>query len=388
MNRFSTAMWDFSWATRRFGNEAEYADWDKVLDELSERGYDNVRIDAFPHLIAADRNDTVTQKVAILPQRRRFMWGNHNPVEITPRQDLIGFIRKCSERKLTVGLSSWYIPDSASRHEQVCTPEDFTRIWDETLQFIDDAGLLGAIKWVDLCNEFPVDLWAPGAARNIFGTRFKSPLGVGIRGLPWRKIWSERTQAYLTDAVGSLRKKWPTLKFCYSFCELTGPQLRSLDVSNFDVAEIHCWLTDSIPWSMSSLQLASLMELPMGTEMHAKRMASVPVSTLKEWLDEVLTPRMKTWSDWASENSLPLITTEGWGPTNYCDLAGVDDEWKWVRQFSELAVERSIELGWTGICTNNFCQPHHVGMWSDVSWHRELTDAIRNSQVSRVIEDC
>ncbi|MBW2293056.1 MAG: cellulase, partial [Deltaproteobacteria bacterium] len=43
-------MWDFSWATRRSGNEAEYADWDKVLDQLAERGYDNVRIDAFPHL--------------------------------------------------------------------------------------------------------------------------------------------------------------------------------------------------------------------------------------------------------------------------------------------------------------------------------------------------
>ena len=48
MRRFATAMWDFSWATRRFGNEAEYADWDRALDELAERGYDNVRSEALP----------------------------------------------------------------------------------------------------------------------------------------------------------------------------------------------------------------------------------------------------------------------------------------------------------------------------------------------------
>ena len=62
MERFATAMWDFSWATRRFDNEAEYADWDRALDGLAERGYNNVRIDAFPHLIAADRDGAVVDR--------------------------------------------------------------------------------------------------------------------------------------------------------------------------------------------------------------------------------------------------------------------------------------------------------------------------------------
>ena len=29
-------MWEFSWVVRRTGAEAEYADWDRVLDELAE----------------------------------------------------------------------------------------------------------------------------------------------------------------------------------------------------------------------------------------------------------------------------------------------------------------------------------------------------------------
>lgn len=372
-------MWDFSWATRRFGNEAEYADWDKVLDQVSERGYDNVRIDAFPHLIASDRNGSVTQKFTILPQRKRFMWGNHKPVEISPRQDLIAFVQKCSERGITVGLSSWYIPDSTGRQNQVCTPEDYTRIWDETLKYIHDADLLKTIKWVDLCNEFPLDLWAPGAARDIFGRSHTTLLGVGLRGLPWRRWWAVRTQEYLTTAVGRLKTKWPTLKFCYSFCDLAGSSLRALDVSEFDVAEVHCWLTDSVRWNISSLQIAPLLELPFGTKLHAKRMITTPTHRLKNWLDTFLTPKMVTWSNWASKNSLPLITTEGWGPTNYCDLPNVDGEWTWVRKFTEIAVEKAIELGWTGICTSNFCQPHHKGMWEDSSWHLELTDEIRKA---------
>lgn len=46
-------MWDFSWLERRWPG-AGYEDWDKVLDELLEQGYNAIRIDAYPHLIAED----------------------------------------------------------------------------------------------------------------------------------------------------------------------------------------------------------------------------------------------------------------------------------------------------------------------------------------------
>src|SRR5512141_368940 len=45
------AMWDFSWILRhhRYG---EFENWDRVLNELAERGYNAIRMDAMPHLVA------------------------------------------------------------------------------------------------------------------------------------------------------------------------------------------------------------------------------------------------------------------------------------------------------------------------------------------------
>lgn len=40
-------MWDFSWIERRW-DSAGFEDWNAALDGVKERGYDAVRIDAFP----------------------------------------------------------------------------------------------------------------------------------------------------------------------------------------------------------------------------------------------------------------------------------------------------------------------------------------------------
>ena len=377
MDRFATAMWDFSWATRRFENEAEYADWDRVLDGLAERGYNNVRIDAFPHLIAADQSGAVVDRFDILPQRKRFMWGNHEIVEIEPRTDLIAFIGKCKKRDISIGLSTWFNGDSRNRRDRVRTPDDYFRIWNETLELIDSAGLIDRIVWVDLCNEFPLDLWAWGAAPEIFGSRCSTPISVGVRGKAWEDSAIERAQDYFSISISKLKQKWPRLRFCYSLCSIGSRNTRSMDVSQFDVAEVHCWLGDNLPWNMATMQVATLLEVPLGTQLHAALTCGTSAKKLHQWLDDTLAPQMTKWSKWANENELPLITTEGWGPINY--EARKPSDWRWVKEFAALAVEKAVEMGWTGICTSNFCQPHHQDMWSDVQWHQEMTSPIRGA---------
>jgi hypothetical protein len=72
------AMWDFSWLERRYPG-GSYEDWDQALDELIERGYDAVRIDAFPHFVATD-----PRRIWTLPpnQMAHNDWGASGTVDV------------------------------------------------------------------------------------------------------------------------------------------------------------------------------------------------------------------------------------------------------------------------------------------------------------------
>ena len=86
--RLALTMWDFSWLTRREGHEAEYADFDDVLDELVDRGYNCVRIDAFPHLVARGSDGELVERFTILPEPFSAQWGNSTPVNVDPWSDI------------------------------------------------------------------------------------------------------------------------------------------------------------------------------------------------------------------------------------------------------------------------------------------------------------
>jgi hypothetical protein len=101
-------MWEFSWIERRWPG-AGYEDWDQALDELVVRGYNAVRIDAFPHLLAADPHKTWT----LWPEWNTQMWGSPDVNRIVPVPALFDFLGKCRDRGIMVGLSTWYRKDDA-----------------------------------------------------------------------------------------------------------------------------------------------------------------------------------------------------------------------------------------------------------------------------------
>jgi hypothetical protein len=71
-------MWEFSWIERRWPG-AGYEDWDRALDELTDRGYNAVRIDPFPHLLSTDPHRTWT----IWPEWNTQDWGSPDVNRIT-----------------------------------------------------------------------------------------------------------------------------------------------------------------------------------------------------------------------------------------------------------------------------------------------------------------
>ena len=80
------AMWDFSWLLRHHP-AGEFWDWSKVLDELVERGYNAMRIDVFPALVAAGPDGTVVEEF-YFPKSdwKPAMWGNNCSMKARPRR--------------------------------------------------------------------------------------------------------------------------------------------------------------------------------------------------------------------------------------------------------------------------------------------------------------
>lgn len=378
-SRFACTMWEFSWLVRRSGKEAEYANWDRVLDELAERGYNCIRIDAFPHLVAADALGARVDEFTILPQPGYFMWGNHEAVQANPRAGLVEFIGKAKQRGIYIGLSSWFNDDTLHRRAEVRTPADYARIWMETLDLLDGASLLDRIVWVDLCNEFPLPIWSAGAFEAIFGALPQDLAGIGaIMNGEWSSHSLQTMQRYFDDSIAPLHAKYPDLKYTFSLVGIGAAQVQNLDVSAFGVAEPHIWLTDDAQWMMESGQVLALTGAPDAVRIHAEKMRDLYAPNRDAYF-RILEARLDFWAAWARAKNLPLFTTEAWGPVNYDDVTpnGDGGEWHWVKDICAEGVRLAVEKGWTGICTSNFCQPHFEGMWADVAWHKEMTQLIR-----------
>lgn len=83
--------------------------------------------------------------------------------QVQPNLNL--FLSKCKERDIKVGLSSWYRLDVDEVCLKLDTPEKLADCWLTTLRSIEEDGLLDTILYVDLCNEWPGDSWAPFFAK-------------------------------------------------------------------------------------------------------------------------------------------------------------------------------------------------------------------------------
>jgi len=124
-------MWDFSWLERRWPGTG-YEDWDQALDELVERGYNAVRIDAFPHLVAEDphREWTLNEVWSIQT------WGSPDINRVRVQPGLNTFLAKCRQRDVKVGLSSWFRDDLEHTRMKILSAQQMGECWIKTLESI------------------------------------------------------------------------------------------------------------------------------------------------------------------------------------------------------------------------------------------------------------
>jgi hypothetical protein len=354
-------MWDFSWLERRWPG-AGYEDWDRALDELKHRGYDAVRIDAYPHLVAAGAD----REWEILPPWNQQDWGSPAKVKVQVLPGLAKFIRKCKERSILVGLSTWFQRDSTEQRLKVRSPEQHAAIWAETLDQLDHAGVLDNVFYVDFCNEWPLDCWAPFYERP------------ASEGGDWR---TPRSLSWMRKAAGILREKYPSMPYTFSFTTNLGREdVRDVDVSFLDFLEPHRWMAQASDFYQQVGYDYERFE-PKGYENLVENAERIYLSNPQHWKD-CLGAAVDAVAEWSIATGKPLITTEGWSVVDYKDWPGL--KWDWVKELSEWGTRKVCSTGrWAAICTSNFCGPQFVGMWRDVDWHRRLTDAIHEASLPK-----
>lgn len=353
------AMWDFSWLERRWPG-AGYEDWRQIIDELKERGYDAVRIDAYPHLIAADGHGEWT----LLPRWNQVAWGAPSLIKLTDiAGNLLEFMSICKEKGVLVALSTWFRTDANHTELQIKTPEDLATIWQKTIRTVQEAGLLDTVLYVDLCNEYPAKPWTPFLYQST--------------GLSEIKRSAEVSTRWMEQSLERLRSHYPDLNYTFSV-DREFDELELQEVSFLDFLEPHVWMTQFTDFYQQVGYNFEAFE-PTGFD-NLVRHGQALYDSKPEYWQEKLCEGIDRIAEWSVRTGKPLITTECWGLVDYKDWPMLD--WKIIKELCELGVRRAVSKGvWVGIATSNFCGPQFAGMWRDAGWHRQLTDLIHGGSL-------
>jgi hypothetical protein len=351
-------MWEFSWIERRWPG-AGYEDWDRALDELKQRGYNAVRIDPFPHLLAADPHKTWT----LWPEWNTQMWGSPDVNRIVLLPALFEFIGKCRDRGIKVGLSTWYRKDDADTRMTITSPEVMSANWIKPLDLIAGAGLIDSILYTDLCNEWPGEDWAP----------FMKPLTYGQ--------WSNpRSLDFMHKSIALVRAKYPSMPLLYSIATGSG-QLIGPDLRDFDLLDPHIWMAQQYGGEFYKLAGYAYERFdPKGYTSLSLKAEDVYRARPDYW-QKGLEDAIDTFAEVSSKIKMPLITTECWAVVDYKDWPLL--KWDWVKDICAIGVRRAASSGrWLAMATSNFCGPQFAGMWRDVKWHQQLTHQIKSADVA------
>jgi hypothetical protein len=353
-------MWEFSWIERRWDG-AGYEDWDRALDELVERGYNAVRIDPFPHLLASDAHKTWT----LLPEWNTQVWGSPDVNRIVLLPALFEFIGKCRARGIMVGLSTWYRQDDANTRMTITGPDVMAAYWVKTLDMIAGAGLLDTILYTDLCNEWPGDAWAP----------FMKPhLNFGEWDHPASLSFMHRT-------IALVRAHYPKMPLFFSCSSDRVENYLEQDLSDFDLLDPHVWMAQENDGEFYKLTGYAYERFDPKGYTNLSLKAEPTYRTRPQYWQDLLARKIDRLAMVGNKLSKPLVTTECWAIVDYKDWPLL--KWDWVKDLCTLGAQRAASSGqWLAIASSNFCGPQFVGMWRDKAWHQNMTRAIKSASIS------
>lgn len=380
--RLAIAMWDFSWILRhhRYG---EFENWDQVLEGLSNRGYNAIRIDAMPQFIASYSDGTVMEEFRCVKEGwKPSLWGNDYTTTIHPREALLEFLPKCRKYGIRVGLATWFLRHGAGREDIYMEEGGLNRAWLETLSFLDEHGLLEDILYVDLLNEYPFwhgyDWLKKGLddRNDIDMFKHNNPeanvpdfdVSSMDKFNPVQKIFYSE---FANELITKLKGQFPKLDFFVSLD--SGMALKDMDMSKFSALDYHIWFAhyNTIPGLNEIGSRDQTLELNLIYN-NLLRYWNENKEALVQWMDN----RLKMISETAAKQGIPCGNTEGWGPISWFDHPELD--WKWVKTSAEICIDLALHHdNYKFLCTSNFTHPQFRGIWNDMEWHQKMTSRIK-----------
>ena len=221
---------------------------------------------------------------------------------------------------------------------------------------------------MDLCNEWPGELWAP---------YFKND----PPSLTWGGWWTEASMHWMERSCEIVRKAHPNLAIGYSFEPKDRAKLSGKDLSFLDYADPHLWMAQAnnnefnneIGYNFDRFSLKGYEAISAKAEAAYRRRP--------DYWQGLLRAHILSCSDAFRPHKIPLVTTECWAVVDYKDWPMLN--WNWVRDLCEIGVETAAATGqWLAIGTSNFTGPQFRGMWREVEWHKRLTSLIKGSRIS------
>lgn len=378
-------MIDYSWLLKhhRYG---AYECYDRFFTELLERGYNAVRMDCFPHLVAGDQQGRIQESFLHRKEDRQPLpWGHDYSIRSHPRESLVQFLTKCREHGVHVGLSTWFIDHGTDRPDQFHGEDDFVRCWHETLQFIDHNGLLDVVCYVDILNEYPLahgfawldkQIDVRGSAKLFQENKLEEniPPEAAFEGSGWfNKVQIDFYQSFMRRCIYRLKTEWPDLDF---FTSETGQDVPQ-DYSNFAAIDKHFWFVHHKELVEKTGFKRMMWQKPNDLAFEdTYRKGLEHWDTHKERYGAWMEQRIAQMAEIGRRHEVPVGNTEGWGAVFWEDHPNVD--WRFIREAAEISVPLALKHGYKFICTSNFTCPQFKGMWEDVAWHQHMTGMIRS----------
>jgi hypothetical protein len=373
--RLTMAMWDQAFALRHAPG-GSFADYDRVLDETVERGYNTVRLDPMPQWIDLARPERVLKWPD--PKQPLMPWCWNCGVEGPVGSWIIEFMEKLLACPfLNYTLSGWWfcnVPPAAGQPGPPVlrlprTHEEGAEMWITMLGDWKKRFGFERLVYLDLVNEVP--FFFPG-----FRERLLRETGADWEVPALSPAQIEFVAAELNTALRLLRREFPELRYT---CSIHG-DLRWLDIPvEFDCLDVHFYADADPRWTERTkfpefikhgLFTNSAWHAELSTRCGATRDAIAPMLRARQ------RHKLAQFAAWASQRGTPLTTTESWASWFYFDTPDLD--WGWLLEWAAWSVEDAIDHGMWGWTPHNYVQPQFAN-WQDVKWHQKLTERFLRS---------